>query len=298
MTSWKDRQVDMSQYELDDDEPITEEQQYQDAVLRDVSRAQLVSRAAAAGMTPMEYMATGHASAAMPDDRLRYDESRQLPAPGPGPEEIRDVWTREILLQRPLEPANEPLLSTLRQEQIALHSTPVMRDGHFKDECPLCGGPCHQTELWEVASKKLGEQMEKLIASFDPSPRAEETEAVLYAQEADGSWKRVGRVTEVRMSGVQVQGDDIRARMEAWLAKDQGRSFREGFEGYFDRDRRGMLTPPTRAPEAVPHVPQEVIDAVPVEGEIMDEKANLYRLRLPEDDIIDAEVIEDETEES
>ena len=70
----------MSQHELEDD-PLTDEQEAQDAILRDRSRAHLASKAAQMGMTPMEYIAAGHAVAQMPEDSLRYDESRQLAAP-------------------------------------------------------------------------------------------------------------------------------------------------------------------------------------------------------------------------
>jgi hypothetical protein len=40
--------------------------------------------------------------------------------------------------------------------------TPLTED-HGGDYCILCGGPCHQTAIWALASKKLGEQMARLL---------------------------------------------------------------------------------------------------------------------------------------
>lgn len=216
MTSWKDRQVDMSKYELDDDEPISEEQSRADDRMHNVSRAQLVSRAAAAGMTPMEYMAAGRASAAMPDDRLRYDESRQISsAPGP---------------------VDEPLLATLKEQQA--------------------------------------------LAAADPAPEDGEVTVI----------GRHGRLSVRHPKDQQIPGSDIRDRMREWLANDQGRSFRAGFDSYFSR------TPPASAGEAVPreskpYVPQGVIDAFPVDGEIVDTPGTAQEETV--EDIVDAEVVEE-----
>ena len=76
----RDREVDMSQYELPDDEPLDAAEMGRLDVQRDHSRAALVNRAASMGMTPMEMFASGGVVGEMPDDQLVYDQSRQLPS--------------------------------------------------------------------------------------------------------------------------------------------------------------------------------------------------------------------------
>jgi hypothetical protein len=241
----------------------------------------LISRAASQGMTPMELLASGQVTVHMPDDALAFDKSRQLPAPDEQPaiseEESPQPWSTGI----------------------TFISTPIMRNGHFKDDCQLCGGPCHQTELWELASKKLGEQMERMLA-VDPAKDPEDTVIIMRDTSAPTIYP-----------GSSERATDIRSRMEEWLARDGGRSFAEGFNGYFDAGR-GAHTP--RAPEeaAVPPTSEPINDDEVVEGEIVPDplqtlkgsvlrpeaffaaKQGVDAILADANEIIDAEVVEDD----
>jgi hypothetical protein len=44
--------------------------------------------------------------------------------------------------------------------------TPLTEDPS-EEYCILCGGPCRETALWALASKKLGEQMDRLLEEMD-----------------------------------------------------------------------------------------------------------------------------------
>ncbi len=67
--------IDMSEYEIPDDDP---DQQRVDSAFIQRGRNALVTRAASAGMTPMEYMAAGLASSNTPTNSER--EAPALPA--------------------------------------------------------------------------------------------------------------------------------------------------------------------------------------------------------------------------
>lgn len=79
MTKPEDREVDMSQYEVEDDEELDQEElkRITDQGVR--SRAALVYRSAAKGKSPMGMFADGEVTVEIPDDTLVRRKDRQLP---------------------------------------------------------------------------------------------------------------------------------------------------------------------------------------------------------------------------
>lgn len=258
VTSWKDRQVDMSEYEVEDDEPLDEIEMNRLESQRALSQAALISRAAHRGMTPMELFATGEVSVQVPNDRLAYDKSRQLPAP-----ELKEELVEEV-------------------------------------------------------------------------PEGYDSEGCYYDRESE-SKRSLARLSERHPSEQKVPAwerpkTNIQSRIDEWLANGGGAHFMEGFNSYGDVGGPGFAnlealknrkyckphgqvepcpqcsgrasavitgTPPTRAPEAVPQINDDEI----AEGEIFPDVKDVLaranrRYAESEDDIIDAEVVEDEAEES
>jgi hypothetical protein len=62
---------DMSQYEVPDDDPMTEDDLDKAREVMAIGRHELATRAAGAGMTPMEYIAAGRATANTPTEAQR-----------------------------------------------------------------------------------------------------------------------------------------------------------------------------------------------------------------------------------
>ena len=251
------------QREIPDEEPLSAAELGRMDVQRARSQAALISRAASQGMTPMELFASGQVTAHEPDDRLAFDKSRQLPA--------------------------APQTGRLSEKRPSEQSIP--EPSHTEQDCLLCGGPCHQTEIWRLVNKKLGDQMERTIQEVTEKlqeGRISQNDArrALGLSEPPPPVKRDYAVTEVLELRARRNGkSDLQRRMEEWLAKDQGRSFREGFDGYFK-----VSTPRAHEEEAVPQ--ESINDDEVAEGELIDPEWR--EPGYPDTDIVDAEVIEDE----
>jgi hypothetical protein len=175
-------------------------------------------------------------------------------------------------------------------------------------------------------SRQLPAAEERQAISED----VEESDVTLFIRESeDGPWQPVGTVEpgdfKLSVDGALTNTERIviksqerpttefQGRIDEWMAKDQGRSFMEGFNSYFDAgsgayDATAVLkgrqydkelqgdTP--RAGEE-PVVPREVTEDEVAEGEIVpdvkDVKDILARANQRiDDDIVDAEVVEDD----